>query len=431
MNDVAALLKERIRNSGKITLAEFMETALYAPGRGYYTSARQRVGAQGDFFTSPATHPIFAALVAVQLEQLWRILDCPADFTVVEMGAGKGLLADDILSYSARTEPEFSAAVTYIAEERDSVDLVQRGRHMPAEPLFREAMLDVTGCFLSNELLDSFPANRVAVRDGSLQEVYVDLADGEFVEVAGPPSSPLFLEILAEEGIVLPEGYQTEINLNVAPWMSRVADRLKRGLVLTIDYGHTARDLYAPERRRGTLMTYYRHMCGEDPFVRVGTQDMTTHVDFTSAVMAGERNGLHFEALCSQREFLQNLGIDAFIDALGRKGLSNAEYLANRFSMLELIREEGLGSFKVLVQSKGIPDAALICLDPQNSYRKGLKASEHELEIPLLRRDHMPLLRGRYPSYYELETGVPESLWDRGGWSADRQVQEEGRDMAN
>ncbi len=392
MSELREKIKERILEQGKITFADFMEAVLYYPGLGYYTSPRQRVGAEGDYFTSPATHPVFAALISLQLEQMWQLLDCSAPFTVVEMGAGKGLLAHDILAYLRHLSPRFAQSINYIATERGRISVFQ-GTVPPR---------GITGCLLSNELLDALPTHRVTMQDGHLQEVYVTVADDNFVEVPGEPSAPLLEKQLSQEGITLPEGYCTEVNLNIAPWMEELADSLERGFVITIDYGYLANELYAPQRNRGTLMTYHKHMCASDPYVRIGHQDITTHVDFTAAILCGERKGIRFAALVSQREFLLNLGLSTFIEALTEKVLSYHHHMANRFSMLELIREEGMGSFSVLVQSKGVAAAPLYGTTPDNQRKKALQASRKALEVPLLSEEHMPLWQAKYPHYADI-----------------------------
>ena len=394
MSVIEDIVRSRIREKGRVTFAEFMEMALYYPGLGYYTSGQTRVGAAGDFFTSPDTHPVFAALIALQLEQMWHLLGEPAPFTVVEMGAGKGLLARDIISYLPHLSPGFADSLAYVAKERENVSVL-KGDLSDSWPPKR-----VTGCFLSNELLDAFPVHRVAMQGGRLQEVYITVEGDSFVEVFGEPSTPLLAERLSREGIVLADGAVTEVNLGIDPWMRDVADGLDRGFVVTIDYGYPAKELYAPGRGRGTLMTYYRHACGSDPYVRVGTQDITAHVDFTAEVRSGEERGLRCEALVSQRDFLLNLGHSVFVEALARKPLGQQAQMANRMSILELVREEGMGGFRVLVQSKGVePGLPLRGVTPDVEWKRALRTRRDTLPVPLLDAAHMPLLQGKYPQY--------------------------------
>jgi SAM-dependent MidA family methyltransferase len=391
LNRLQDIIKARIAERGRITFAEFMDMALYYPELGYYTSARARVGADGDFYTSPATHPAFAALIAVQLEQMWQLLDRPPGFAVVEMGAGKGLLAQDILDYLAEVSPPLARSINYITMERDSVSVVRGGGATPPT--------HVTGCILSNELLDALPTHLVTVRDGRIQEIYITLENDGFSEVIDEPSTPQLEAQLSQENIILPEGYRTEVNLNIARWAEDVANLLDQGFVITIDYGYPASELYGPKRGEGTLMTYYKHTGTSDPYIRLGQQDITTHVDFTAVILHGERNELKLVSLTSQRQFLLNLGLDAFLEALAGKGLPYQEYLANRYSMLELVREEGMGNFKVLLQSKGIAAFPFYGTTPDNVRKRELWARRKKLAVPLLREEHMPLLTGRHPGY--------------------------------
>lgn len=417
VNKLREKIKGRIATEGRITFADFMEMVLYYPGLGYYTSSKQRVGAEGDFYTSPATHPLFAALIAIQLEQMWQLLGCPYDFTIVEKGAGKGLLAHDILAYLPYLSNRFAQSVNYIAVEREGVSVLRGIAPSPIQGKTFVPVQGITGCILSNELLDAFPVYRVVMREGRLQEVYVALKDDDFVEVVDEPSTPLLEQRLAQERVTLPEGYCTEVNLNIDPWMEEMARSLNRGFVMTVDYGYLAPELYAPERCQGTLMTYHKHTCGSDPYIRIGEQDITTHVDFTAAILAGEREGLQFEGLITQRDFLLNLGLDVFLEALAEKGLSYQDYVANRFSILELTREEGMGNFKVLVQSKGVDAAPLYSLIPGNEGKKLLRARRSTLEVPLLSEEHTPLLQGKYPH----DAGLPDNLFDFLGQPEDPQ----------
>ncbi len=425
MSELREKIKQLILEHGRITFAEFMEAVLYYPDLGYYTSSRQRVGAEGDFFTSPATHPVFAALIALQLDQMWHLLGCPTNFTVVEMGAGKGLLARDIPDYLPHLSSSFAQAISYIATERDSVSVMQGNLAASAQVAASWPLRGVTGCFLSNELLDAFPTHRVTMRDGRLQEIYVTLEDDKFVEVAADPSTPLLEEQLTQEEITLPEGYCTEVNLNTTPWLEDVAASLEQGFIITIDYGYLASELYAPERHQGTLMTYYRHICASDPYVRIGEQDITTHVDFTTLIRSGESKGLRFASLVSQREFLLNLGLDIFIQALTDRNLSYPDYMANRFSMLELVRPEGTGDFKVLIQSKGIAAVPLYGTTPDAEMKKALLARREDLKVPLLKKEHMPLLEAKYPHY----AGIGDDLFDFDGAEAD-DIEGTGTDSA-
>src|SRR3990170_2062781 len=114
MSKLAGVIRRRIRSEGPIPFAQFMEMALYYPGLGYYTSGGRRIGAAGDYYTSPQAHPVFGALLALQLEHMWRVMGCPSLFYVVEPGSGSERLARDILDFSRHLEQGFRAALFYV-----------------------------------------------------------------------------------------------------------------------------------------------------------------------------------------------------------------------------------------------------------------------------------------------------------------------------
>jgi SAM-dependent MidA family methyltransferase len=206
----------------------------------------------------------------------------------------------------------------------------------------------VTGLFFSNELVDAFPVHRIQVTSGQVKEVGVDYRDERFVECLMPLSTPRLLRHLEELQFDRPDGYRTEVNLQALDWMADVARGINRGVVLTIDYGHTARDLYRPERKQGTFLCYSRHAAHEDPFILVGEQDMTAHVDFSSLVAVGEEHGLRLTGFTNQMSFLMGLGVEQMIAELDPEGQAFR-------AATHLLRPDGMGStFKVLVQQKGI-----------------------------------------------------------------------------
>ena len=113
-------IRERIARRGKITFAEFMEVALYHPQAGYY-ARKAPAREHRDFYTSPAAHPAFGALISVQLWRMWEALKRPARFSVVEMGAGNGLLARDVVEYARNVSERFGRALRYLALDRSPV----------------------------------------------------------------------------------------------------------------------------------------------------------------------------------------------------------------------------------------------------------------------------------------------------------------------
>lgn len=389
-------IKRRIRKrgeSGKITFAEFMSVALYWPHGGYYTG-REPVGAQGDYYTSPAVHPAFGALLAVQLFQMWREMGSPSTFTVLELGAGNGLLCRDVTAYATNLPQGFAAALRYVCLDRRTPDSIEKGipgtGRVVADGL---PFQGIEGCILSNEYLDAFAVHQVTMTADGLQEVFVSLDGEDLVEVLGEPSDTRLAGRLDDLGITLAEGQTAEINLELERWANKVAGALDRGYVLTIDYGRTAPDLYDSDARlRGTLVTYHQHLQTDAPLTLIGRQDITAQVDFTATARAGEKAGFGTLGLVTQREFLSNLNLGVLQQHLSNHSLSPRQLQANGAGMLDLARPGGLGDFKVLIQGKGIEVKQLWGLERSDD----CSALVEGLPAPLLTDQHLSLPDGRF-----------------------------------
>ena len=387
-----AEIRRRIAAYGPITFAEFMEAALYHPDGGYYTSG-ERVGSAGDFYTSPAAHPAFGALLSVQLFQMWELLGRPAPFTVAEPGAGNGLLCRDIMRAAAGLPGGFASSLRYLCLDRRNNVGFERGLPGVSRLAASELPLrSVVGCVLSNELLDAMPVHQITVELGRLWEVYVAL-DGEvLVTQTGEPSTPLLAQRLAGLGIELAEGQTAEVNLALDGWVQAAAQSLERGFVMTIDYGRPAEELYsAAERFRGTLTTFASHLQTDRPLERIGQQDMSAQVDFTTLARTGEQAGLDFLGYTNQAAFLHNLGLGQ----LERRPPTGPPRLAqaSRVGMRELSKPGGLGDFKVMAQGKNVGRPELWGFSPSGQ-AQGMAA---QLPPPIPTSEHLDLLAGRYP----------------------------------
>ena len=379
-------IRRRIARRGPITFAEYMARALYGHG-GYYT--RTDVG--DDYYTSPQVHPAFGALLAVQLFQFWHLLDRPDPFFVIEPGSGDGLLGRDICSAASHLPEGFAISLRYVAVDRRPIGRDVRDPTLAqiTGDALRLPFRNVTGCVISNELLDALPVHRVCVDRGELRELYVgiesDVADGyegQLVEVIGDPSAPELERRLADIGVELSGGQTAEICLQLDDWSASVASSLDAGFVLTIDYGRSAPDLYDPvQRPNGTLVTYRSHRQTDTPLIDAGRQDITAQVDFTSLRIAGERAGLATVGNMPQGRFLTRLGLQTIRRNGAPSGNETSgwitiplnpegtlpDVLADPFphqrdeprdwltGLTHLARPGGLGDFRVLVQAKGVP----------------------------------------------------------------------------
>lgn len=352
---------QRINEKGKITFAEFMEICLYHPGLGYYESEKEIIGLLGDYHTSPDIHPIFGRLIAKQLHQMADLIG-EDRFVILEMGAGKGILAKDILDFISKNYPDLYKKIRYIILEKSHplrnqqkkiLDNFRSGSDLKVS--WTEDLSNLgcqfTGCVVSNELFDALPVHRVKVINGKLKELYVTYNNGSFLEIADEPSTQDLERYLNRIKIRLEEGSITEINLNAISMIYRLGNLLDSGFIITIDYGHHAQDLFSPERRLGTLLCYHKHTLGTDPFIRIGKQDITTHVDFSSIAIASKDAGLEVTGFTDQMSFLMGLGIAQEMESAAREDFE---------AMKKLILPNDMGrTFKVLIQHKGIEKPTL------------------------------------------------------------------------
>jgi SAM-dependent MidA family methyltransferase len=376
-NPLAQYLRDRITQQGPITFAEFMEILLYHEA-GYYSQRAKIMGQRGDFFTSVHLGDAFGAMLAVQLAQIWQRLGSPLSFDLVEIGAGQGWLARDILIHLRDYHPKCFICANYTIVEK-SPGLIEQQKNTLQSLRDSGTVIrwqdwsdigsqSITGCVFSNELIDAFAVHQVQKVGDCLMEVYVTLEGDRWVETLQPFSTEAIAEYFQAANIDLlspdyPEGYRTEVNLQALDWLHTVADRLAQGYLITIDYGYSSGRYYNPGRSSGTLQCYYQHQVHGDPYIHLGQQDITAHVDFTALQTQGDRLGLVTLGLTQQAAFLMYLGLGDRIAGLSQGAGYSGEEMLDRLKLRDalhrLIDPTGLGGFGVLVQGKALPDAAV------------------------------------------------------------------------
>jgi SAM-dependent MidA family methyltransferase len=368
---LTSLLLERIRDGGPLTVAEFVEYALYHETLGYYARAGQRSGREGDFFTSVDLGPTFGELLAGQFAEMRQILagqpesggaGPEAGFDLVEAAAGNGRLARDILDRAERHDPGFYEAVRlHLIERSPSARAGQQavlGRHTrllaSSTPDLSNA---ITGVVYANELLDALPPHLVVMREEGLREVYVDAEQGRLVTREGRLSSSRIDEHLEAVGARLAPGWFAEVNLAAADWIRRAGACLVRGFLVVIDYGHDAAILYSASHTTGTLASYRRHASerredGPGWLLEPGERDITSHVDLTGIALAGRDAGLQLVGIVDQAYFLLGLGL---AEHLAEHGGDSARDIARRLALKTLLMPGGLGStHKVVIFAKSV-----------------------------------------------------------------------------
>ena len=324
---------------------------------------RERTGARGDYFTSADLHPVFARLTARQVEEMWQHLGRPGRFSLVEVGAGRGWFAVDFLAWTRRAFPDFAAALDYVAIEPSPATLerlrwclsdagiAERVRLLSS----LEALDPIEGCFFSNEFLDALPVAVVTRAAGRLKEIYVEARGEDLVEALGPLSDPSIAAAVAPFAERVEEGQRVEVCRAVKRFAKTLGEKLRRGFVITVDYGDLAENLYTPDRPRGTLLAYRRHRPSEEFYADPGEQDLTAHVNFTAVIEEGRRAGLSLTGFTTQERWLLALGETNQFNDLYDVGATEKEKLVARLKLKRLLNPEGMGSvYRVLVQHRDI-----------------------------------------------------------------------------
>lgn len=350
------LKQEITRAGGWISFTQYMHTVLYAPEHGYYTGGATKLGSAGDFTTAPELTPIFGQTLATQLAQILRV----TGGGIIELGAGSGKLARDILLtlHACDVLPEQYCILDVSGELRQRQREVLEA--LPAAVLEHVRWIDrlpddITGVVLGNEVLDALPVHLVAWQDdGICERGVVARGDGfEFHDVV--LTHPHVLA--AANGIEVPRPYVSEIGLASVALTKEISKRMAHGLIVFIDYGFGAAEFYHPQRHRGTLMCHYRHHAHDDPFLYPGLQDITAHVNFTAVASAGVEAGMEMAGYSTQARFLANAGLTQWLARLDPYG---ADYARSVAPVQTLMSPAEMGElFKVLALCKGIDQPLL------------------------------------------------------------------------
>lgn len=351
----SARLVEYIRDEiqtkgGWISFARYMELALYAPRLGYYAAGAHKFGEAGDFFTAPEFSPLFGRTVARQVAET-MVSSMPH---IMELGAGSGKLAADILSELEQLDrlPDSYLILEVSADlrERQQRLLKERLPHLFERVFWLDALPGkFCGTIIANEVLDALPVHVLHWRDSSVAERGVAWEGRSFIWEERPVADTVLLD--AASKVSVPDGYVSEICLAARGLISSLAQCLEQGAILFIDYGFGARELYHPQRSSGTLMCHYRHYAHDDPFFFPGLQDLTAHVNFTDIAECGIDAGLELGGYTTQAFFLINSGITDFMKNFSPEDLR--EYMLLSAQVQKLTSPAEMGElFKVIVLGK-------------------------------------------------------------------------------
>lgn len=362
---LSEIIIKRIKKEGALSFRDFMEMALYYPEIGYYNSTQNKIGANGDFYTSPYISADFGAMIARQMEEMWQILG-NNPFTIVEYGAGTGLLCHDILNYLKNNIPLYDHLSYCIIEKSASMRAIEK-KYLHEKVSWYESIQDIpeiNGCIISNELVDNFAVHQVIMED-QLMEVFVDYDDG-FIEVLKPAKKEL-IDYFTALNIQLAKGFRTEINLEALSWIKEISKHLHKGYAITIDYGATSPELYDKRRSCGTLLCYNKHHKNDSPYQYIGEQDITTHTNFSALCHWGTQYGMEYSGMVNQANFLLGLGIKEYQNTSLENNKDKLQLASHNALMnYRLLFDMGM-KFKVLIQQKSVPKHTLSGLKFLNS----------------------------------------------------------------
>ena len=363
--DHSLLVREQLiqhinTRDGWISFEEFIDFVMYKPGLGYYSAGAEKIGHSGDFTTAPEISKLFGMALA---NQITPILDHYQSPSIIEIGAGTGKLAFDIMTQLNDYQVNFDRY--YILEL--SADLKQRQQsmlsHLPTKTLNKIVWLDsipmdsIDGVIIANEVIDALPFTRFKSQNGQVYELGISVEDNQLIEqprLADEILSNTVDSIAKEIGMTFQDGYTSEIRINFGSWFRTIESMLSSGSIFFVDYGYARQEYYDEERTNGSMNCHYRNVAHEDPLSNLGIQDISASVDFSQLADVALQRNIEVGFFTSQSDFLINAEILGVIESVIDEGLKMR--LTQEVKQLLLPNQMG-EVFKCMLLNKNInPD---------------------------------------------------------------------------
>ena len=363
--DHSLLVREQLiqhinTRDGWISFEEFIDFVMYKPGLGYYSAGAEKIGHSGDFTTAPEISKLFGMALA---NQMTPILDHYQSPSIIEIGAGTGKLAFDIMTQLNDYQVNFDRY--YILEL--SADLKQRQQsmlsHLPTKTLNKIVWLDsipmdsIDGVIIANEVIDALPFTRFKTQNGQVYELGISVEDNQLIEqprLADEMLSNMVDSIAKEIGMTFQDGYTSEIRINFGSWFRTIESMLSSGSIFFVDYGYARQEYYDEERTNGSMICHYRNVAHEDPLSNLGIQDISASVDFSQLADVALQRNIEVGFFTSQADFLINAEILGVIESVIDEGLKMR--LTQEVKQLLLPNQMG-EVFKCMLLNKNInPD---------------------------------------------------------------------------
>ena len=363
--DHSLLVREQLiqhinTRDGWISFEEFIDFVMYKPGLGYYSAGAEKIGHSGDFTTAPEISKLFGMALA---NQMTPILDHYQSPSIIEIGAGTGKLAFDIMTQLNDYQVNFDRY--YILEL--SADLKQRQQsmlsHLPTKTLNKIVWLNsipmdsIDGVIIANEVIDALPFTRFKTQNGQVYELGISVEDNQLIEqprLADEILSNTVDSIAKEIGMTFQDGYTSEIRINFGSWFRTIESMLSSGSIFFVDYGYARQEYYDEERTNGSMICHYRNVAHEDPLSNLGIQDISASVDFSQLADVALQRNIEVGFFTSQADFLINAEILGVIESVIDEGLKMR--LTQEVKQLLLPNQMG-EVFKCMLLNKNInPD---------------------------------------------------------------------------
>jgi SAM-dependent MidA family methyltransferase len=353
-------IKEAIyKNNGYIDFATFMQISMYEPGLGYYSSGTRKLGVDGDFITAPEISTLFIQCLARQLTEVLSVLEQPS---IIEFGPGSGEMCCNLLSIfdqqGCLPDNYYLMEISADLRERQERLIESRIPHLAKRVTWLDTLPDrgFNGIILGNEVIDAMPVHRLIMQDGMPFEYCVGLKDEKFHWQVAELENGISKNVHEKLGRYIqhiPDGYITEFNNQILPWLVTMAEILECGIMIFIDYGYPRQEYYHPQRIDGTLLCHYRHHVHGDPFLYPGLQDITASVDFTAIAEAAVDSGMQVRGYTTQAHFLMDCGLCEFMQINDLNCAAKRVELSNQARLLTMPGEMG-ELFKVIALTKKI-----------------------------------------------------------------------------
>ncbi|NNE86470.1 MAG: class I SAM-dependent methyltransferase [Silicimonas sp.] len=299
MTPLGELLVTRIRQTGPMSIAEFMAECLMHPRFGYY-STHDPFGAGGDFTTAPEISQMFGEIIGLSLAQAWMDRGSSAAVNLVELGPGRGTLMADILR-ATQSIPGFLDAVDVHLVETSPALRAQQSKTISTPFTHHNSLEDVPEgplLLIANEFFDAMPTRQFQRTGDAWRERIIGLQEGALAFGLSDQTAPAFLADRIQD---------TKDNdiVEHAPASQAIASEIGHridthgGLALIIDYGDW--------RSLGDTLQALSNHQSVSPLDTPGQADLTTHVDFEAIARAA--SPAKHSRVTPQGVFLERLGI--------------------------------------------------------------------------------------------------------------------------